>query len=126
MITRAIINKIDYESNKIRVRIPIYDGAQNSQESTSDDDDLSWASVLCIPGLTIDYKIGDIVIVGFEDDDIGKPIILGYLRLVNGESDEARISANLNNLTVNDKLSTSTNVKFGKLTYEQIFNKVES
>ncbi len=125
MITRAIINKIDYESNKIRVRIPIYDGAQNSQESTSDDD-LSWASVLCIPGLTIDYKIGDIVIVGFEDDDIGKPIILGYLRLVNGESDEARISANLNNLTVNDKLSTSTNVKFGKLTYEQIFNKVES
>lgn len=125
MITRAIINKIDYESNKIRVRIPIYDGAQNSQESTSDDD-LSWASVLYIPGLTIDYKIGDIVIVGFEDDDIGKPIILGYLRLVNGESDEARISANLNNLTVNDKLSTSTNVKFGKLTYEQIFNKVES
>lgn len=125
MITRAIINKIDYESNKIRVRIPIYDGAQNSQESTSDDD-LSWASVLCIPGLTIGYKIGDIVIVGFEDDDIGKPIILGYLRLVNGESDEARISANLNNLTVNDKLSTSTNVKFGKLTYEQIFNKVES
>lgn len=125
MITRAIINKIDYESNKIRVRIPIYDGAQNSQESTSDDD-LSWASVLCIPGLTVDYKIGDIVIVGFEDDDIGKPIILGYLRLVNGESDEARISANLNNLTVNDKLSTSTNVKFGKLTYEQIFNKVES
>lgn len=125
MITRAIINKIDYESNKIRVRIPIYDGAQNSQESTSDDD-LSWASVLCIPGLTIDYKIGDIVIVGFEDDDIGKPIILGYLRLVNSESDEARISANLNNLTVNDKLSTSTNVKFGKLTYEQIFNKVES
>lgn len=125
MITRAIINKIDYESNKIRVRIPIYDGAQNSQESTSDDD-LSWASVLCIPGLIIDYKIGDIVIVGFEDDDIGKPIILGYLRLSNGESDEARISANLNNLTVNDKLSTSTNVKFGKLTYEQIFNKVES
>ena len=125
MITRAIINKIDYESNKIRVRIPIYDGAQNSKGSTSDDD-LSWASVLCIPGLTIDYEIGDIVIVGFEDDDIGKPIILGYLRLANGISDEARISVNLNNLIVNDKLSTSTNVKFGKLTYEQIFNKVES
>ena len=125
MITRAIINKIDYESNKIRVRIPIYDGAQNSQGSTSDED-LSWASVLCIPGLTINYEIGDIVIVGFEDDDIGKPIILGYLRLANGKSDEARISANLNNLIVNDRLSTSTNVKFGKLTYEQIFNKVES
>ena len=125
MITRAIINKIDYESNRIRVRIPIQDGVQNSQGSTSDDY-LSWASVLCIPGLTIDYEIGDIVIVGFEDDDIGKPIILGYLRLANGRSDEARISANLNNLIVNDKLSTSTNVKFGKLTYEQIFNKVES
>lgn len=125
MITRAIINKIDYESNKIRVRIPIYDGAQNSQGSTSDDD-LSWASVMCLPGLTIDYEVGDIVIVGFEDDDIGKPIILGYLRLANGGSEKAKISANLNSLVVNDSLSTSTDVKFGKLTYEQIFNKVEN
>ena len=125
MITRAIINKIDYESNKIRVRIPIYDGAQNSQGSTSDDD-LSWASVMCLPGLTINYEVGDIVIVGFEDDDIGKPIILGYLKLANGESDKAKISANLDSLVVNDSLSTSTNVKFGKLTYEQIFNKVEN
>ena len=125
MITRAIINKIDYESNKIRVRIPIYDGAQNSQGSTSDDD-LSWASVMCLPGLTINYEVGDIVIVGFEDDDIGKPIILGYLKLANGESDKAKISANLDSLVVNDILSTSTNVKFGKLTYEQIFNKVEN
>ena len=125
MITRAIINKIDYESNKIRVRIPIYDGAQNSQGSTSDDD-LSWASVMCLPGLTIDYEVGDIVIVGFEDDDIGKPIILGYLRLANGGNEKAKISANLNSLVVNDSLSTSTDVKFGKLTYEQIFNKVEN
>lgn len=125
MITRAIINKIDYESNKIRVRIPIYNGAQNSQGSTSDDD-LSWASVMCLPGLTINYEVGDIVIVGFEDDDIGKPIILGYLKLANGESDKAKISANLDSLVVNDSLSTSTNVKFGKLTYEQIFNKVEN
>ena len=125
MITRAIINKIDYESNKIRVRIPIYDGAQNSQGSTSDDD-LSWASVMCLPGLTINYEVGDIVIVGFEDDDIGKPIILGYLKLANGESDKAKISANLDSLVVNDSLSTSTDVKFGKLTYEQIFNKVEN
>lgn len=125
MITRAIINKIDYESNKIRVRIPIYDGAQNSQGSTSDDD-LSWASIMCLPGLTINYEVGDIVIVGFEDDDIGKPIILGYLRLANGESDKAKIFANLDSLVVNDSLSTSTNVKFGKLTYEQIFNKVEN
>ncbi len=125
MITRAIINKINYESNKIRVRIPIYDGAQNSQGSTSDDD-LSWASVLCLPGLTIDYEVGDIVIVGFEDDDIGKPIILGYLRLANGGSEKAKISANLNSLVINDSLSTSTDVKFGKLTYEQIFNKVEN
>lgn len=117
MITRAIINKIDYESNKIRVRIPIYDGAQNSQGSTSDDD-LSWASVMCLPGLTIDYEVGDIVIVGFEDDDIGKPIILGYLRLANGGNEKAKISANLNSLVVNDSLSTSTDVKFGKLTYE--------
>ena len=125
MITRAIINKIDYESNKIRVRIPIYDGAQNSQGSTSDDD-LSWASVMCLPGLTINYEVGDIVIVGFEDDDIGKPIILGYLRLANGGSEKAKISANLNSLVVNDSLTTSTDVKFGKLTYEQIFNKVEN
>ena len=36
------------------------------------------------------------------------------------------LKSNLNNLIVNNKLSTSTNVKFGKLTYEQIFNKVES
>ena len=125
MITRAIINKIDYESNKIRVRIPIYDGAQNSQGSTSDDD-LSWASVMCLPGLTINYEVGDIAIVGFEDDDIGKPIILGYLRLANGGSEKAKISANLNSLVVNDSLTTSTDVKFGKLTYEQIFNKVEN
>ena len=125
MITRAIINKIDYDTGKIRVRIPIYDGAQNVQGSTADED-LSWASIMCIPGLTIDYTVGDIVIVSFEDGDLGKPIILGYLRLTDGSSEQAKVSANLDNLTVNNALSTSTNVKFGKLTYEQIFNKVEN
>ncbi len=123
MITRAIINKIDYESSKIRVRIPIFDGIANDPHSTADED-LSWATILCLPGFNIDYEIGDIVIVAFEDDDNGKPIIIGYLKLDNSKNDDYKVRANLKSANIEENLNTSTQVNLGKLTYKQIFDKV--
>lgn len=80
MITRAKIEGAVIGSNgtKYIVRIPIFDGIETNGASKVD---LSEASVLCIPGIEVDYEPGDTVIVGFEDNNIGSPIILGYLKI---------------------------------------------
>ena len=69
------------------MRIPILDGAAESKGSTPKTE-LNWASVVCIPGLDVEYRVGDVVIVGFEDNDLGKPIVLGYLKLALGYTSE--------------------------------------
>lgn len=70
MITKGIINSIDYLSNSCIVRLPIF-------ETTSDNTVETTAYFSTSPGQYNAYKAGDIVIVGFLDNSIGKPIILG-------------------------------------------------
>lgn len=77
MITRGIVKAVDYSTQQLQVRIPILDG---NDFNGVKDKDLSWASILAIPGIEVNYQKGDIVIVGFEDNNKGKPIVLGYLK----------------------------------------------
>lgn len=84
MITRGIVVDTDHNGDKIQVRIPIIDGMPNTDGATADED-LSWASSVCFSGIRVNYEKGDVVVVGFEDNNIGIPIVLGHLNLVNRE-----------------------------------------
>ncbi len=77
MITKATIEEIQDEYTA-KVRIPIFDGIADSRNGTSVND-LSYATICTIPNSNNTVNVGDVVFVSFEDDDLGKPVILGHL-----------------------------------------------
>lgn len=75
MLTKGIIQQIDASSNKCIVRMPIFEIAGNEYTNEAE-------AILSIPpGMFGGFKVNDVVIVGFEDNLAGKPIILGKLYL---------------------------------------------
>lgn len=123
MITRAFIEDIDWDAMKVQVRIPRFDGVGDSPSSTSKME-LNWASVVCIPGLEIRYKVGDCVVVGFEDNDLGKPIVLGYLGL-KGKTLDSRIQGKVESLEVLHEFKAPYNTIIGKTPYSGIYQAAE-
>ena len=119
MITRAIIVDKDLNIGKLKVRIPILDGIGDGGISTN------WASIIYTPGLDIDYQVGDIVIVGFEDNDVGSPIVLGFLKLKNTKID-SRIYETVKELKVEDNFLAPLNTTIGKTSYQKLFSSIES
>lgn len=131
MLTRGIVRDVSKAGNKLRVSIPIVNGIDTNKDKKINDDDYTMeASIMCIPGLSIEYREGDIVIVGFEDNDLGKPIVLGFLKLPNDVENEKakekgypkKLSGNFATLSVSDRFKTGTNVSLGLTSYEQMFN----
>jgi hypothetical protein len=84
MITKGIIKTIDYNNNSCKVRIPLYETPVSTEEAVFP------AVFLNQPGMYNGYNEGDIVFVGFENDSIDEPIILGKLYL--GASKEEAVS----------------------------------
>ena len=125
MITRAFVDQVDYKLNKVRVNIPILDGIRNTENATLRNSEYRWASILYIPGMEVHYKPGDIVIVGFEDNDLGSPIVLGFLKLSDNNIDESRIYLDSVELTATNKFTAPEETVIGKTTYQEIFDVVE-
>ena len=99
MITRGIIVAIKDNGNKLKVRVPILDGLENDIGSSTNED-LSWASSICFSGIRVKYNIGDVVVVGYEDNNIDTPIVLGHLNLLNKEM-PSRVEGSFMNLESN-------------------------
>lgn len=132
MLTRAYIEEIDYLNAKLRVRIPTLNGVKESTASTPSEQ-LEWASILQTPGVEIDYKEGDVVIVGFEDNDLSSPIVLGFLKLSQGSNKvpQGRLSLTAVDLTVSENVILPTNISFKSpgtriqaLSFEDLWNSV--
>ena len=82
MITKAIITSVITEY-RVKVRVPIYDRFDDVANATPTQD-LSEAIICTMPGINIIPAVGDIVIVGFEENIKEKPVILGFLYSKNG------------------------------------------
>lgn len=106
MITKGIVQEI-VDLYTIKVRMPTLDGMDYSSENTPDKY-LSSAIICLPPQCKYSLEVGDIVIVGFEDDDLGKPIILGCL---------FRESNNISSLDMNVNSLSSLNTILGEYTY---------
>ena len=77
MITKAIIEqKID--EFQYKVRIPIFDRTSDSTYFT-DTAELAIAVASVPKGITNSLEVNDVVFVGFEDNNIANPVILGQL-----------------------------------------------
>ena len=77
MITKGIVEDI-IDTYQVRVRLPIFDKVDGAKNATKNED-LSIGTVCCLPNSSYQVNVGDVVFLGFEDNDISKPIILGQL-----------------------------------------------
>ena len=73
MITKAIVKSINRAGNRCVVRMPLFESASSSSPIEVE------ALVNITPGFFNNLFVDDIVFVGFEENALEKPIILGKL-----------------------------------------------
>ena len=88
MVTKGIITSIDFNGNTCQVRIPLFETAGN-------DPIIGTAVVSNTPGSYNGYKVGDVVLVAFEDGKMETPVIIGKLYL-GAEKEKADPRGSLN------------------------------
>lgn len=116
MITKGIIEDI-ISQYEVVVRIPILDSISEYSEATHSHN-LSTAFMCIPPRLRFVPQIGDVVIIGFEDNDRGKPIIIGCLFKESGNLSQSDLE--LRNLEVSSSAKLSKQTTIGDVNYEQI------
>lgn len=116
MITKGIVEDI-VDEYRVRVRMPFIDSVKDTQQATPTEL-LSIATICTLPNEHPNLHIGDIVFIGFEDYDIGKPIILGLL--FKSTASESYIDLIIRNLTVNSNCSLPWNTSIGEITPNEL------
>ena len=113
MLTKAIIQSIDYTKNICRVRIPLFENASRNVKMIEAD-----AQINIVPGIYNSYKTGDIVFIGFEENKMELPVILGKLfvsSVAEAESYRGNLSGNSLSITESAQLPHSTIFNFDKI-----------
>lgn len=103
MLVKGIIETIDNDGYSAQVRVPIYNKLKTDLDGTPTKD-LDTAAIASLPGVSPGYKIGDVVIVDYENDDIGNPIITGMLHCENQEGSTSDINCNTLKVNINYSL----------------------
>lgn len=97
-------------SNLFRVRIPTLNGKEGDTTSTPNED-LPLATLCTLPNISNVVNAGDIVFVEFEENDYGRPVILGQLyRPQASTNNNTCVDLRVRSIEVNDKrggMSTS-------------------
>lgn len=121
MITTGIIKQINinggnHNGNKCLVELNIFQtpGDLNKNNYTYE------ANYCAIPGQYSSYAVGDKVYVGFVNDDLSYPVILG--KIYQGLEDSSRSYINCQNLTVTGDATLPKTTSIGDITYKQIYN----
>lgn len=113
MIQKAIIESI-IDNYTVKVRIPKYDKMYTDGLKFNE---LSTGIICVVPGTNVHYSVNDVVLVGFENDEIGKPVILGLL-YTDKKSDSSVNILQVDNII--DKVSTTLNDMASKNYYTHI------
>lgn len=120
MITKAVVKQILEDGYKALVMIPIFSSSIEDKKGNG----LMYTATATICSINNSSNLireGDIVIVGFENEDIAKPIILGQLFRPNIDLEgELRVAFNLSNLTTNSTTKLDRNTYIGNVLPENI------
>jgi len=84
MLTKGEIQNIDFNTNSCNIRLPLFETVGDSTKA------FATAYFAITPGCYNSYKIGDVVIVGFDRDLVDKPYIIG--KLYTGLNDEQAVN----------------------------------
>ena len=118
MVTKAIIQEV-LNHYTVKLRIPIYNKLENVNGSTPNNE-LSITTLCTLPNFLIKPEPGDIVIVAFEEGDISKPIVIGYLS-INGDINSI-VDIKSDNLEVQGDITLGSTININnEVKYENIF-----
>lgn len=116
MITKGIVEDI-VTPYLIKVRIPTLDGIEESAYGNSREE-LREATICTLNGTSNTVAKGDIVFVGFEDNDNSKPVILGHLQ--KSTTSDNKSNAILNDFTATGNITLSRNTSIGDISYRDL------
>ena len=108
MIKKGIVEEI-IDQYSVRVRIPQFHGIKGSAGATKTEEILP-ATICTVPNININFRINDIVIVGFENDDFSKPLILGALYAEGNNRSTLDIRADTLTVDIKTILETDSDV----------------
>lgn len=111
MIQYGVIRQIDYKTNIFKVEIPIFE--------TSEYPEVIADAVLCYqPGNYNGYQVDDIVVLGFINNHIAAPIILG--KVFKGQEENCLAVHKASTLEVADRVTLPLDSTIGNLSYSDI------
>lgn len=116
MVTKAIIESVE-DIYSVKVRMPTLDSIPEYAGATSVNE-LSDAIICTLPRSSYIPEVGDIVIVAFEDNDLGKPIILGCL--FKETNNISQVNLEVNDLKVTSHVSLSKDIDIGDISYNEL------
>lgn len=116
MITRAIIESIN--SKGALVRIPKINKS-NVAVGSNNTSELDYAQICTLPGISPRYQPGDAVFIGFEDDDIGNPVVIGKL---NNSNSSSVSDIDIHNLKVSIDANLPESLSIGKVKSNELSN----
>lgn len=117
MLVKGIITNIDFANNTCSVRVPSFETAATKSEMIYD------AIFAVPPGHYNGYKVGDIVICGFELTTYNDPIVIGKLYLgASTENTSARGASKISDLHVENSASLPLDTKLTSKQVQQIKN----
>ena len=116
MIYRAIIEEV-VDKCTAKVRIPLIHRSSMSNQYTHEAN-LPEAKICTLANTEPNIRVGDVVVVAFENNDSTKPIIIGYL--YTGNEYGTYTSPKVNSLKVNLDTKLSEDTTIGTITYNEI------
>lgn len=120
MLTKGTIVEIINEYSA-KVRIPLYDLAEGVSGATSNEN-LCVATICSLSNASDLLSVGDVVYIGFEDNDKSRPVILGHLMCKTKNKSYPTLT--VNNLEVKGNTTISSNMQIGDVTGKDLLNLV--
>lgn len=122
MITKAIIKRLyTTDDNHYIIYIPLFQKANlNESDATLP------ATALCISGIENTLKVGDVVYVGFEDNNSSRPVILSKLYVGKENINDITTTITSKSQETIDSAKLSANTKIGNLDIKEIYNAINN
>lgn len=105
--------------NKFKIYIPIFCRAGEQKDSNLGAC-TTYATLCYNPGAENGYRVGDIVYVAFENNQIGEPVIIGKLFLNKTQDSENSTYLIGDELNISKKATLPSNTTIGDITGEQL------